>query len=91
MPHKIGPKKSLRKNIKRRQQNRTMRSSLRTLLKMFDALLEGDAPVEEKQKAYSEVTKKLDQSAAKNLIHSNKAARTKSRLAAKLSKATATS
>lgn len=86
MPHKNSAKKALRKSDKRRLQYKAQRSTLRTLLKKFDATLEGDASAEDKQKLFSEVTKQLDQSAAKKLIHSNKAARTKSRLAAKLNK-----
>jgi len=39
---------------------------------------EGD--IEASTAAFQVVTKKLDQAAAKNVIHANKAARTKSRL-----------
>lgn len=86
MPHKNSAKKALRKSEKRRLHYKAQKSALRTLLKKFDAALEGDGSAEDKQKLFSEVTKKLDQSAAKKLIHSNKAARTKSRLAARLNK-----
>jgi small subunit ribosomal protein S20 len=88
MPHKNSAKKALRKSDKRRLLHRSQKSTLRTLLKKFDAALEGDVSAEEKQKLFSEVTKKLDQSAAKKLIHANKASRTKSRLAARLNNAT---
>lgn len=57
-------------------------------MKKFDATLSSDASAEVKQAMFSEVTKKLDQSAAKKLIHANKASRTKSRLAERLNKAT---
>jgi len=86
MPHKNSAKKALRKSEKRRLHKKTQRSTLRTLVKKFRETVESDAAAEEKQKLFSEVTKKLDQSAAKKLIHANKAARTKSRLAKALAK-----
>jgi small subunit ribosomal protein S20 len=58
------------------------------LIKKFSAAVDGDSSPEEKQQLLRLVTKKLDQSAAHNLIHKNKAARTKSRLTARLNKAT---
>ncbi len=88
MPHKNSAKKALRKSEKRRLQKKTQRSTLRTLIKKFVETVESDASAEDKQKLLSEVTKKLDQSAAKRLIHPNKASRTKSRLAARLNKST---
>lgn len=87
MPHKNSAKKALRKSEKRRLQKKAQRSTLRTLIKKFHETVESDASAEDKQKLLSEVTKKLDQSAAKKLIHPNKASRTKSRLAARLNKA----
>ena len=56
------------------------RSALRTTIKKFRAAVDtGDR--EAVDAAFRQATKKLDQAAAKNLIHKNKAARTKSRLA----------
>ena len=86
MPHKNSAKKALRKSEKRRLHKKTQRSTLRTLIKRFRTTVESDASAEEKQKLFSEVPKKLYQSAAKKLIHANKAARTKSRLAKALAK-----
>lgn len=86
MPHKNSAKKALRKSDKRRLHKKTQRSTLRTLVKKFHETVESDASAEDKQKLFSEVTKKLDQSAAKKLIHANKAARTKSRLAKQLAR-----
>lgn len=91
MPHKENAKKALRQNEKHRLQNRSQRSSLRSLIKKFAATIASDAPVEEKQRIFRLVTKRLDQSAAKNLMHKNTVSRTKSRLAARLNKALATS
>ena len=56
------------------------RSALKTTIKKFRAAVDtGDR--EAVDVAFRQATKKLDQAAAKNLIHRNKAARTKSRLA----------
>ncbi len=85
MPHTASAKKALRQNQKRRLHNRMQRSSLRTLIRKFRVTAAGDASAEEKQELFRVVTKRLDQAAAKKLIHRNKAARTKSRLSALLS------
>ena len=88
MPHKNSAKKALRKSDKKRLHNRAQRTALRSLIKRFRTTVDSDdVSAEDKQKLLSQVTKKLDQSAAKNLIHANKAARTKSRLAKQLNKA----
>ena len=89
MPHTSAAKKALRQSQKRRLQNRTQRSALRSLVKRYlNTVEDTDVSVEEKQKLLSLVSKKLDQSAAKNLIHKNAASRTKSRLALRLNKVT---
>lgn len=89
MPNTSSAKKELRKNIKRRQLNRAQRSALRTVIKRFNAAAEsGD--IEASRTAFREAVRKLDQAAAKKLIHRNTAARTKSRLAKRLPKETAT-
>jgi len=71
--------KRARQNEKHRQHNAGLRSRMRTSVKAVRRALQG----EESEKAASLLTaaaKKLDQAAAKNLIHANKAARYKSRL-----------
>lgn len=82
MPNSISAKKSLRQSLKRRLVNRQQRSRLRTELKKFRELMTQSPSREDADKALSGVTKLLDQSAARNLIHKNVASRTKSRLAA---------
>lgn len=80
MPNTAAAKKALRQNAKRRLQNRSQRTALRTALKKARAAAEGtDAAAA--QDAIQALTKRLDQAAAKNIIHKNAAARTKSRLA----------
>jgi small subunit ribosomal protein S20 len=89
MPHTSAAKKALRQSQKRRLQNRTQRSTLRSLIKRYLTTVENpEVSVEDKRTLLSLVSKKLDQSAAKNLIHKNAASRTKSRLALRLNKVT---
>ncbi len=89
MPHTSAAKKALRQSQKRRLQNRTQRSTLRSLIKRYLTTVENpEVSVEGKRTLLSLVSKKLDQSAAKNLIHKNAASRTKSRLALRLNKVT---
>jgi small subunit ribosomal protein S20 len=85
MPNTTAAKKALRQNAKARLRNRSQRTALRNAVKKARAAAEGgDATVA--QDAIRTATKRLDQAAAKNLIHKNAAARTKSRLS-KLAKA----
>ena len=80
MPNSISAKKSLRQSLKRRARNRGQRSALRTSVKRVrEAVASGET--EQAASLLTAATRKLDQAAAKNLIHANKAARTKSRLA----------
>ena len=81
MPNTANAKKALRKSLKRRAENRPKRAALRTALKKARVAIAGDdAELTEEQ--FRLAVKKLDQSAAKGLIHKNKASRLKSRLAA---------
>lgn len=86
MPNTANAKKALRQSAKRRLHNRSQRSALRTTIKKVRALL-ASGDLEAAESAFRVATKKLDQSAAKNLIHSNTAARTKSRLSKALKNA----
>lgn len=86
MPNTANAKKALRQSTKRRLHNRSQRSALRTAVKKVRALAAtGDLAGAES--AYRFATKRLDQAAAKNLIHRNTAARTKSRLSKMLKEA----
>ena len=83
MPNTSSAKKALRQNEKRRLRNRTQRSALRTLLKnVRTAAAAGEK--ETAETAFRLLVKRLDQAAAKHLIHKNKAARLKSRLSKRL-------
>lgn len=50
-------------------------------------MTDSEVSYEDKELLFREVSKRLDQSAAKNLIHKNKAARDKSRLSSQLAAA----
>ncbi len=79
MPNLKSQKKRLRQDEKRRLRNRSARSTLRSVIKDFRIAAAGDDP-DDKQTKFRQAVKKLDQAAAKNLIHKNAAARMKSRL-----------
>jgi small subunit ribosomal protein S20 len=77
--------KAHRQSIKRRDQNRQMRSSLRTALKgIRGALDEGD--VETAKARLNETFSLVDKMANKGIIHKNTAGRYKSRIATKLTR-----
>jgi len=72
-------KKRAVQSEKRRQNNASRRSMMRTLLKKVNTAIEsGDKEVATKELAAA--TPILDRYASKGLIHKNKAARSKSRL-----------
>ena len=82
MPNNPNAAKADRQSQKRRLQNRSQHASLKTLIKKFRTGLDttgSDAPAA--TVTLGEVSKRLDQAGAKRLIHPNKAARLKSRLA----------
>jgi small subunit ribosomal protein S20 len=86
MPNTASAKKEQRKSAKRRELNRSQRSALRTAVK--NARSASTAGGADGEVALKLAVKKLDQAAAKHLIHKNAAARKKSRLV-KLFKKTA--
>ena len=78
----------MRKADARRERNRSARSALKTILKKCRAAAAGNDSAAA-ETAFRLAVKKLDQAAAKHLIHKNAAARTKSRLARMMKKTTA--
>ncbi len=72
-----------RQNEERRQRNKSARSSLRTQTKRIDQALDADDS-EGAQEAYRKAAQALDKAASKGIIHKNKAANKKSRLAKRL-------
>ncbi|HHJ13617.1 MAG TPA: 30S ribosomal protein S20 [Gammaproteobacteria bacterium] len=80
MANSAQARKRARQAEKRRQRNASQRSRLRThIKKVFKAIATGDA--EAAQAAYRQAVPVIDKSVGKGLIHKNKAARHKSRLA----------
>ncbi|NNE98815.1 MAG: 30S ribosomal protein S20 [Pyrinomonadaceae bacterium] len=72
-------KKRMRQNVKRRAINRSRRSSLRTqMAKLRTALAEGDKKVSQEQ--LEPTISMIDKMVNKHILHSNTAARYKSRL-----------
>ena len=80
--------KANRQNIKRREHNRTMRSKLRSALKSFRASLDAK-DLSGAKTALKQTVSLVDKMATKGIIHRNTAGRYKSRLAARLTKASA--
>ena len=79
MPNIASAKKRMRQDAVRRVRNRAGRSTLRTQLrKVRESITAKD--IEKSETAFRVLIKTLDKAAAKNLIHANAAARTKSRI-----------
>ncbi len=73
-----------RQTIVRRERNKSGRSALKSQIKKFLTTVEsGDKDAA--QAAYRETAQAFDKAASKGIVHKNKAANTKSRLAKKLS------
>jgi small subunit ribosomal protein S20 len=80
--------KANRQNIRRREQNRQMRSKLRSALKAIRVSLEAK-DLSAAKAALNQTVSIVDKMATKGIIHRNTAGRYKSRLSARMSRATA--
>lgn len=79
MPNSVSAKKRLRQSLDRRARNRAARSALRTVIrKVRSTIATGDADASATE--FRTLVKKLDQAAAKGILHANTAARIKSRI-----------
>jgi small subunit ribosomal protein S20 len=86
MPNTKSAKKRHRQSLVRRQRNRAAKSVLKTQVrKVREAITAGE--VEKAADELRATTKKLDQTAARGIIHRNVASRLKSRLSAALKRA----
>ena len=85
MPNIKSAKKRVKVNATKAAQNRAANSALKTAIKKANVAIRTNE--ENKTEHVRAAVKKIDQAAAKNLIHKNWAARKKSSLAAKLNKA----
>lgn len=88
MPNTGSAKRAMRKSERRRVRNRSERSALKTLVKKVRATT-ASPDLGAAKETLDVAIKKLDQAAAKHLIHKNKASRMKSRLTKSLNKKTA--
>ena len=85
MPNIEGAKKRMRQSIVLREKNRSVKRSLKTQCKkVLEAVTAGN--VEQAEKEFRQSAKVLDRAAARKVIHTNAAARTKSRLSARVKK-----
>ena len=83
MANLVSAIKRARQAVKRREHNVALRSRMRTFVKSVNGAIEaGDKDAA--TIAYREAVSVLDNSAAKGMIHANKAARQKSRLNARI-------
>jgi len=79
MPNTLSAKKRLRQNEKRRERNRATKNTVKTFIKRFEvAVASGDA--EASKTEFRAAVRRLDQAAARGVIHKNKASHEKSRL-----------
>lgn len=85
MPNIQSARKRLKQSIVRCDRNRSAKRAIKTeCKKVIEAVAAGN--VAQAETELSEAAKLLDQSAAKHVIHRNAAARTKSRLSARVKK-----
>jgi len=80
MPNIKSQIKRMHKSEEQRQRNRSVMSALKTKIKKFEtAIQSGDA--DEARDKFDEASRELDKAATKGVIHKNKAANKKSRMA----------
>jgi small subunit ribosomal protein S20 len=85
MPITKSARKRLRQSLQRRDRNRSVKRSIRTQCrKVIEAVNAGNAELADQE--LSAAAKQLDRAANRREIHPNAAARTKSRLSAKIKK-----
>ncbi|HIT09596.1 MAG TPA: 30S ribosomal protein S20 [Candidatus Merdivicinus faecavium] len=87
MPNIKSAKKRVKVAAAKNLQNRMLKGKLKAALKDANAAIEQDAA--NKQDAVKVAYKVIDQSAAKGIIHKNKAARKKAQIASKMNAAKA--
>ena len=86
MPHTKSAKKALRVSQRRRDQNKPVRSQVKTYVKKAEQLISSNE-LESAREAVKRAMAALDKAAQKGVIHPNNAARRKSRLMKKLNTA----
>jgi small subunit ribosomal protein S20 len=89
MPNHKSAEKRVRQNEKRRDNNRSNRSRLRTSIKKLRAALAGSGSMEEAATLLPATISTIDKAVQKGVLHRNAAARYKSRLTTRVNQATA--
>jgi small subunit ribosomal protein S20 len=85
MPNIKSAKKRLKQSLVRRERNRATKRAIKTeSKKVVEAVAAGNVELAETE--LRAAAKQVDQAAAKKMIHRNAAARTKSRLSARVKK-----
>jgi small subunit ribosomal protein S20 len=80
MPHTKSAKKRLRQSLERRAKNRATKAAIKTQVKKIRAAIAaGD--LTKASEEFRTATVQMDRAGSKRIIHPNKAARTKARLA----------
>ena len=82
MPNIKSAKKRVLVSATKQARNKSNNSALKTAIKKANAAIEANA--EDKDALVKAAIKKIDQAAAKGLLHKNNAARKKSKMAAKI-------
>ncbi|MEX2185455.1 MAG: 30S ribosomal protein S20 [Pirellulales bacterium] len=83
MPTTKSASKRLRQSETRRARNRSIKRTLSTYIRrVTESIAAGD--VAKSEADFRLVSKKIDQAASKKIVHANTAARTKSRLSARI-------
>lgn len=86
MPNIKSAKKRVLVNDKKTEQNKIIRSEVRTEIKKILALIK-DNKIEEAQNALPNVFAVIDSACSKNIIHANNAANKKAKISKKISDA----
>ena len=86
MPNIESQKRQVRTDARRTLRNKNLRTRVKTEIGKAERLIAA-GKMEEAQKAVAVAVSQLDKAAVKGVLHSNNAARRKSRLVAKLNKA----
>ena len=84
MPNIKSAKKRVLVSATKQARNKSANSALKTAIKKANAAIEANA--DDKEALVKQAIKKIDQAAAKGLLHKNNAARKKSALTLKLAK-----
>ncbi len=85
MPNIKSAKKRVKTTEVKTLRNKMFRSSMKTIIKKYDVAIE-NGDMAQAEAAYKDAVKKIDQAAAKGIIHKNAAAHKKSQFTLKLNK-----